>query len=205
MFENQKVDFFLDGLKSNHFIGLKSNILCNPTLRSDFNAIASHLKDMVYRTPQIHTPPGRQVSSMVRGGGRVRGTVRGGRDGRAGRDGRGGYGYDSVRGHGGRGNDRGRRGDRIPSTTTFRPNKCPDQESVDRAKPIIVSRYVTGERVFVGEQVYNSEMNVADRHAVLQIRADLKADKDPLGSPIRNETCDRKSVVSISKLSSRCS
>ena len=29
MFEKQKVDKFIDGLKSNHFIGLKSNILCN--------------------------------------------------------------------------------------------------------------------------------------------------------------------------------
>ena len=57
MFEKQKVDRLLDGLKSNHFIGLKSNILCNQKMRHDFNATASHLKDMVNRTPQIKNPP----------------------------------------------------------------------------------------------------------------------------------------------------
>ena len=57
MFEYQKVDFLLDGLKSKHFIGLKSNILCNRTLRSDFNATAAHLKDMVNQSPEIHTAP----------------------------------------------------------------------------------------------------------------------------------------------------
>ena len=67
MFENQKVDRLLDGLKSKHFIGLKSNILFNPTLRSDFNATASHLKDMGYRTPEIHTRPGRQMSGCAYG------------------------------------------------------------------------------------------------------------------------------------------
>ena len=108
MCEDQKFDFLLDGLKSKHFIGLKSNILCNPTLRGDFNATAAHLKDMVYRSPEIHTPPGGQVSAMGRGGGHSRGNVRGGCDGRARRGGRG---YDSERGHRGRGNDRGRRGD----------------------------------------------------------------------------------------------
>ena len=71
MFEKQKIYRLLDGLKSNHFIGLKSNILCNQTMRSDFNATASHLKDMVNMTPQIHSPPGRQVSAMGRGGGDV--------------------------------------------------------------------------------------------------------------------------------------
>ena len=177
MFEKQKVDRFLDGMKGNHFIGLKSNILCNQMLRSDFNATASHLKDMVNRTPQIHPPPGRQVSAMVRGGGRGRGTGRGGRDGRAGRDGRGGRGYDSGRGNRGRGNDRGRRGDRTPSTHTFRPDRYPDQEAVERAKPGILSRYVTGDRIFVCDNEYNSEMSPAERHAVFQIRADLKSNK----------------------------
>ena len=185
MSEKQKVDRLLDGLNSNHFIGLKSNILCNPTLRSDFNATASHLKDMVNWTPQIHTPPGCQVSAMGRGRGRGRGTGRGGHNGRAGREGRGGRGYYSGRGHKGRDNERGRRGDRIPSTTTFRPGRCPDQEAVDRAKPSILSRYVTGDRIFVGDQVYNSEMNTAERHAVFQIRADLNAPKNPLGGITR--------------------
>ena len=127
---------------------------------------------------------------MGRGGGRVRGTGCGGRDGRAGRDRRGGCGYDSGRGHGGRGNERGTRVDHIPSTTTFRPDRCPDQESVDRAKPIIVSRYVTGDRIFVGDKVYNSEMNAAECHAVFQIRADLKSHKEPLGGASRKRNSE---------------
>ena len=55
MFENQRVDLLLDGLKSKHFIGLKYNILCHPTLRNDFNATAAHIKDMVNRSPEMHT------------------------------------------------------------------------------------------------------------------------------------------------------
>ena len=47
MYEKQKVDKFLDGLKSHHFIGLRSNTLINEKLRSDFNATAAHVKDMV--------------------------------------------------------------------------------------------------------------------------------------------------------------
>ena len=49
MFENQRVDLLLDGLKSKAFIGLKSNIMCHPTLLNDFNTTATHLKDMVNR------------------------------------------------------------------------------------------------------------------------------------------------------------
>ena len=190
MFEKQKVDRLLDGLKSNHFISLKSNILCNQKMRHDFNATSSHLKDMVNRTPQIKNPPGRQVSAMGRGGGHGCGTDRGGRDGRAGRDGRGGRGYDSGRGHGGCGNDRGRHGDRTPSTHTFRTDRCPDQEAVDRAKPGIGSQYVTGDRIFVGDKEYNSEMTAAERHAVFQIRANLKANKDPLGRSSRKRNSE---------------
>ena len=81
VFEYQRVDLLLDGLKSKHFISLKSNILCNPTLHSDFNATAAHLNDMLYRSLEIHKPPVRQVSAMGRGGGHGRGTGRGGRDG----------------------------------------------------------------------------------------------------------------------------
>ena len=77
MFEKQKVNRLLDGLKINHFIGLKSNILCNQKMRHEFNATASHIKNMVNRTPQIKNPPGRQVSAMGRGGGRGCGTDRG--------------------------------------------------------------------------------------------------------------------------------
>ena len=51
MFEEQRVNLLLDGLKSKHFIGFKSNILCHPTLRSDLNVTVAHLKDMVYRSP----------------------------------------------------------------------------------------------------------------------------------------------------------
>ena len=163
------------------------------TTHSEFNATAAHLKDMVYRYPEIHTPPGRQVSVMGRGEVRGCGTGRGecgGHDGQDGRDGRGGRGYDSGRGHGGRGNDHGRRSDHIPSSNTFRPENCPDQDAVDRAKPRIVNRYVTGNRIFVGDHVYNTEMNATELHAVFQIRADLKAHKNPLGGVSRKRTSE---------------
>ena len=51
MFENRRVDLLLDGLKSKHFIGLKSNILCHPTLKNDSKATAAHVKYMVNRSP----------------------------------------------------------------------------------------------------------------------------------------------------------
>ena len=155
MFENRRVDLLLDGLKSKHFIGLKSNIMCQRTMCNDFNATAAHIKDMVNRSPEIHTVPGRQVSAMGRGGGRGRVTSHGGRDGRAGRDGRGGRVFDSGCGYGGRGNDRGRCSDRIPSSTTFRPENFPYQDAVDRVKPSIENRYGTGNRIFVGDHAYN--------------------------------------------------
>ena len=98
MYEKQKADKFLDGLKHSHFIGLRSMILCNQKMRNDFNATAEHVKDMVNRTPTLKNPPGRQVSDIGRGGGRGRGTDRGGREGHGGRGGRG---YYSGRGHGG--------------------------------------------------------------------------------------------------------
>ena len=115
------VNLLIDGLKKKAFIGLKSNITCHPTLFNDFNATTTHLKDMVNRSQELQTAPGRQGSAMGRGGERGHGTGCGGRDGRGGRDRRGGCGFDSSRGHGYRGNDRGRRGDLIPSSTTFRP------------------------------------------------------------------------------------
>ena len=168
MCKKQKVDKFLDGLKHSHFIGLKSMILCNQKMQNNFNATAVHVKDMVNRKPQLKNPPSHQVSAMGRGGGRGRGTDRGGNDGRSGRGGRR---YDSGRGHGGRGNDCGRRGGRSPNphppnTHTFNADKCTDQDAVDRAKPGIVGRYVTRNRIFVGDQVYNSEMTATERHAV---------------------------------------
>ena len=53
MYENQKVEKFLDGLKHSHFIGSRSNILTNEKLRSNFNATATHVKDMVNQTPTV--------------------------------------------------------------------------------------------------------------------------------------------------------
>ena len=67
MFENQRVDLLLYGLKIKHFIVLKSNILCHPTLCNDFNTTAAHMKDMVNQLLELHTVPGRQVSAMGRG------------------------------------------------------------------------------------------------------------------------------------------
>ena len=51
MFENRRVNLLLDGIKNKSFIGLKSNIMCHPTLCNDFNATATHLIDMVNRLP----------------------------------------------------------------------------------------------------------------------------------------------------------
>ena len=82
---------------------------------------------------------------------------------------------------GGRGNNQKRRSDRTPSAHTFRPDKCPDQDAVDRVKPSIVRRHVTGERIFVDDHTYRNLMDATERHAVYQIRVDLKANKDPLG------------------------
>ena len=104
---------------------------------------------MVNRMPELQTSPSRQVSAIGRGGGRGCGTGCGGRDGRGGR------GFDSGRVHGGHGNDRGRRGERIPSSTTFRPENCPDQDAVDSVKPNILHRHVTGDRIFVDDFAYN--------------------------------------------------
>ena len=159
MFENRRVDLLLDGLKNKALGGLKSNIMCHPQLYNDFNATATHLKDMVNCMPELQTAPGRQVYAMGRGGGRSRGTGRGGRDSRSGRDRRGGRRFDSGRGHGGRGNDCGRRGDRIPSSTTFRPENCPEQDDVDHVKPNIVHRHVTGNRIFIDDNTYKNQMN----------------------------------------------
>ena len=199
MFENRRVDLLLDGIKNKAFIGLKYNIMCHPTLLNDFNATATHLKDMVNRSP-----PGRQVSDMGRSGGCGRGTGRGGRDGHSGCDGRGGRVFDSGRGHGGRENDRGRRGDRIPSSTTLRPENCPYQDDVDRVQPIIVHRYVIGDRIFVDDDAYNKEMKATESHTVFQIRADLKAHKSPLGGITRKRTSEVAALQrSLQELSAR--
>ena len=97
MYEKQRVDLLPDRLKNKALSGVKSNIMCQPQLYNDFNATADHLKYVVNRMAELQTSPGRQVCAMGRGGGRGHGT---------GRSGRGGRGFDSGRGHGGRGNDR---------------------------------------------------------------------------------------------------
>ena len=181
MFEKLRVDLLPDELKNKALSGVKSNIMCQPRMYNDFNATANHLKDVVNFMPELQTAPGRQVSSMGRGGRRGRGT---------GRDGRGGRGFDSGRGRGGRGNDRGGRGDRVSSSTTFRPETCPDQDTVDRVKPNIVHRHVTGDRIFVDDNTYRNLMDATERHAVLQIRADLRANKDSLGRNNRKRTSE---------------
>ena len=58
----------------------------------------------------------------------------------------------------------------------------PDQDAVDRAKPSIVNRYVTGDRIFVDDNTYRNLMNATERNAVYQIRVDLNANKDPLST-----------------------
>ena len=35
------------------------------------------------------------------------------------------------------------------------PDKCPDQDAIDRAKPGIVNHYVTGDMISVGDKEYN--------------------------------------------------
>ena len=51
MFENQRVDLLLNGMKNKHFVALKSNIMCQPQLYNDFNATVNHLKDVVNHMP----------------------------------------------------------------------------------------------------------------------------------------------------------
>ena len=51
VFEKQRVDLLLDGLKNKALGGVKSNIMCHPQLYNDFNATATHLKDVVNHMP----------------------------------------------------------------------------------------------------------------------------------------------------------
>ena len=96
------------------------------------------------------------------------------------------------------------KGYRIPSSITIRPENCPDQDAVDCVKPSIVHRYVTGNRIFVDDRMYNKEMNATERHAVFQIRADLKAHKNPLGGITRKRTSEVAALQrSVRELSAR--
>ena len=71
-------------------------------------------------------------------------------------------------------------------------------------KPNIVHRHVTGDRIFVDDDTYNNQMNATERHAVFQIRADLKAHKEPLGRNIRKRTSEVAALQrSVRELSAR--
>ena len=48
-------------------------------------------------------------------------------------------------------------------------------------KPKIIHRHVTGNRIFIDDNTYRNLMDATERHAVYQIRVDLKSNKDPLG------------------------
>ena len=69
-------------------------------------------------------------------------------------------------------------------------------------KPNIVHCHVNGDRIFVDENKYCNLMDATERHAVLQIRADHKAHKDPLGRNTRKRTSEvaalQRSVREIS-------
>ena len=52
----------------------------------------------------------------------------------------------------------------------------------------IVHYHVTGDRIFVDDNTYNNLMDTTERHAVFQIRDDLRANKDPLGINNRKRT-----------------
>ena len=168
MFEKQRVDLLLYWLKNKALSGVKSNIMYQPQLYNDFNATANHLNYVVNLMPELQTAPFHQVSVMGRGGGRGRGCGRGHGTSRGGCGGRGGHGFDIVRGHGGRDNDRDGCGDRVSSSTTFSPETCPDQDAVDRVKLNIVHRHVTGDSIFVDDNTYRNLMDATERHSVFQ-------------------------------------
>ena len=69
-------------------------------------------------------------------------------------------------------------------------------------KPHIVHRHVTGDSIFVDDDTYNNQMNAIECYAVFQIRADLRANKDPLGRNTRKHTSEvaalQRSVREIS-------
>ena len=57
-------------------------------------------------------------------------------------------------------------------------------------KPSIVHRHVTGDRIFVDDNTYRNLMDATERHAVYQIKVDLKANKDPLVKVGRKRTSE---------------
>ena len=57
-------------------------------------------------------------------------------------------------------------------------------------KPNIVHRHVTGDRIFVDDNTYWNLMNATERHAVYQIRVDLKANNNPLSTVGKKRTSE---------------
>ena len=57
-------------------------------------------------------------------------------------------------------------------------------------KPSIVHCHVTGDRILVDDNTYRNLTNATERHAVYQIRVDLKANKDPLSTVGRKRTSE---------------
>ena len=57
-------------------------------------------------------------------------------------------------------------------------------------KQSIVHRHVTVNRIFVDDNTYRNLMNTTERHAVYQIRVELKANKNPLSTVGRKRTSE---------------
>ena len=86
------------------------------------------------------------------------------------------------------------------------PDKCPDQEVIDRVKPSMVHRHITGDRIFVDDNTYRNLMDATECHAVYQIRVYLKAKKDPLGKSGRKRTSEVAALQrTVEELSARAS
>ena len=69
---------------------------------------------------------------------------------------------------------------------------------------LFVRRHVTGERIFVDDDTYKNLMNATERHAVYQIRVDLKNGKDPLSAMGRKRTSDLAALQrTVEELSTR--
>ena len=68
----------------------------------------------------------------------------------------------------------------------------------------IVHHHVTGNRIFVDDNTYRNLMDTTECHAVFQIRADMRANKDPLGINDRKRTSEVAALqFSVWELSTR--
>ena len=71
-------------------------------------------------------------------------------------------------------------------------------------KPNIVHRHVTGDRIFVDDNMYRNLMDATERHAVFHIRADLRDNKYPFGRNNRKRASEVASLQrSVRELSAR--